>query len=122
MNSRATASALAPAIIAPLLFGLGATAPKALLADIPPLMLAGILYLASGLGLGTVWLLRPRASTMAGELVGHGIEVTAIHNHMVTETPRIVFLHFWGVGKAEDLAKGLWTALDKTGGSEKAKP
>lgn len=57
-----------------------------------------------------------------GELVGHGIEVTAIHNHMVTETPRIVFLHFWGVGKAEDLAKGLRAALDKTGNSEKTKP
>lgn len=64
--NRTTAAALAPAIIAPLLFGLGATASKALLADIPPLMLAGILYLSSGLGLGAVWLLRPRAGAMAG--------------------------------------------------------
>lgn len=66
VNSRPTVSDLAPALVAPLLFGLGATASKALLADIPPLMLAGILYLASGLGLGAVWLLRPRAGGMAG--------------------------------------------------------
>lgn len=66
MNSRTPAAALAPAIIAPLLFGLGAIASKTLLSDIQPVMLAGILYLASGIGLGAVWLLRPRASSMAG--------------------------------------------------------
>jgi drug/metabolite transporter (DMT)-like permease len=49
-----------------LLFGLGAVACKALLSDIPPVLLAGILYLGSGLGLGAVWLLRPRGSEMAG--------------------------------------------------------
>jgi hypothetical protein len=49
------------------------------------------------------------------ELVTHGIEVTAIHNHMTDEEPRIFFLHYWGVGKALDLAAGLKAALEKTG-------
>ncbi|MBI4613478.1 MAG: DUF1259 domain-containing protein [Planctomycetes bacterium] len=41
-----------------------------------------------------------------------GIEVTAVHNHMVHEQPRVFFLHFWGVGRAEDLARGLKAGLD----------
>lgn len=48
-------------------------------------------------------------------LAAHGIEVTAVHNHMVTEKPRIFFLHFWGVDTPADLARGLKAALDKTG-------
>jgi len=48
-------------------------------------------------------------------LIEHGIEVVAVHNHMVHEQPRIFFLHYWGVGNAEDLAKGLRAALDQTG-------
>lgn len=48
-------------------------------------------------------------------LVGNGIEVVAVHNHMVHEKPRIFFLHYWGVGNAEKLAKGLRAALDRTG-------
>lgn len=48
-------------------------------------------------------------------LVENGIEVVAVHNHMVHEIPRIYFLHYWGVGNAEQLAIGLKAALDKTG-------
>ncbi len=40
------------------------------------------------------------------------INIVAIHNHMTKETPRIMFLHFWGVGHAVDLAKGIRGALD----------
>jgi uncharacterized protein DUF1259 len=40
-----------------------------------------------------------------------GINIVAIHNHMTGESPRIIFLHFWGVGKTSDLAKGLRAAL-----------
>jgi hypothetical protein len=39
------------------------------------------------------------------------INVVAIHNHMTTENPRIMFLHFWGIGSTVDLAKGLQAAL-----------
>ncbi len=45
-------------------------------------------------------------------LRGAGINVVAIHNHIEMESPRIVFLHYWGVGPALDLAKGLKAALD----------
>jgi hypothetical protein len=40
-----------------------------------------------------------------------GIEVTALHNHMLEEEPRLFFMHFWGVGQAERLAEGLKAAL-----------
>ena len=43
-----------------------------------------------------------------------GIEVTAIHSHMLTEQPRLVFMHFWANDDAMKLAKGLRAALDKT--------
>jgi Domain of Unknown Function (DUF1259) len=43
-----------------------------------------------------------------------GIEVTAIHSHMLTEQPRLIFLHFWANDDALKLAKGLREALDKT--------
>jgi uncharacterized protein DUF1259 len=45
-------------------------------------------------------------------LRGAGINIVAIHNHVETESPRIVFLHYWGLGPTADLAKGLKAALD----------
>jgi Domain of Unknown Function (DUF1259) len=44
----------------------------------------------------------------------NGIEVTAIHSHMLTEQPRLIFVHFWANDDALKLAKGLRQALDKT--------
>jgi hypothetical protein len=44
----------------------------------------------------------------------NGIEVTAIHSHMLTEQPRLIFMHFWANDDALKLAKGLRAALDKT--------
>ncbi len=43
----------------------------------------------------------------------HGIEVTALHNHMLADEPRLFFMHFWANDDAEKLAKGLRAALDK---------
>ena len=48
-------------------------------------------------------------------LIRNNIEVVAVHNHMVHEQPRIYFLHYWGVGKAGQLALGLKEALGHTG-------
>jgi hypothetical protein len=45
-------------------------------------------------------------------LRANGINIVAIHNHMIGETPRVVFLHYWGIGPTADLAKGLKAALD----------
>jgi hypothetical protein len=43
-----------------------------------------------------------------------GINVVAIHSHMTGESPRILFLHYWGRGKAADLAATVKRALDQT--------
>jgi hypothetical protein len=43
----------------------------------------------------------------------NGIEVTAVHNHMIDEQPRTFFVHFWAVDDAVKLAGGLRAALDK---------
>lgn len=43
-----------------------------------------------------------------------GIEVTALHSHMLGEQPVIYFMHFWGVGPASQLATGLKTAVNLT--------
>jgi biotin operon repressor len=44
----------------------------------------------------------------------NGIEVTAIHSHMLTEQPRMIFIHFWANDDAIKLAKGIRAALEKT--------
>ena len=43
----------------------------------------------------------------------HGIQVTALHSHMLTETPRLFFMHFWANDDAGTLARGLGAALDR---------
>jgi Domain of Unknown Function (DUF1259) len=43
-----------------------------------------------------------------------GIEVTALHSHMLNEQPRLFFMHFWANDDSIKLAKGLRAALDKT--------
>jgi len=43
-----------------------------------------------------------------------GINIVAIHSHMIQEQPRILFLHYWGKGKALELAKAVKTALSFT--------
>ena len=40
-----------------------------------------------------------------------GINIVAIHQHMTGEEPRILFLHYWGLGKAASLAQSLETVL-----------
>ena len=55
----------------------------------------------------------------------NGIEVTAIHSHMIDEQPRLYFMHFWAVDDAAKLARGLRAALDRTNRrtpSSKARP
>jgi hypothetical protein len=47
-------------------------------------------------------------------LRSHGIEVTALHSHMLTEQPRLFFMHFWANDDASKLAQGLRAALNET--------
>jgi hypothetical protein len=50
-----------------------------------------------------------------------GINIVAIHHHMSGEEPRILFLHYWGRGKAADLASAVKKALDLTAWDGKSK-
>jgi len=64
---------------------------------------------------GDFAMLEEEVATVIKTLIENGIEVVAVHNHMVGEQPKIFFLHYWGVGNAEQLAKALKAALDQTG-------
>jgi hypothetical protein len=59
-------------------------------------------------------LLGTEVNPVVKALRSNGIEVTAIHSHMLTEQPRIIFMHFWANDDAIKLARGLRAALDKT--------
>jgi hypothetical protein len=41
----------------------------------------------------------------------HQIQVTALHSHMLTEQPRLFFMHFWAIGSADSVAGGIKAAL-----------
>lgn len=64
---------------------------------------------------GDFTMLESEVEHVVKALIKNDIEVVALHNHMVHEKPRIFFLHYWGTGPAEKLAKGLKEALDQTG-------
>jgi len=61
---------------------------------------------------GDFVMLEKQLQSVLKALRGAGINIVAIHNHVETELPRIVFLHYWGLGPTTDLAKGLKAALD----------
>ena len=63
---------------------------------------------------GDFVLLGSEVDPVMRELRSHGIEVTALHSHMIGEQPVIYFMHFWGVGQAAQLAAGLRAAVDRT--------
>jgi len=70
---------------------------------------------------GDFVLLANEVNPVVKALTENGIAVTAIHNHMLFESPRLFFLHFWGFEAPEKLAAGLKTALDKTGAANAVK-
>jgi hypothetical protein len=43
----------------------------------------------------------------------HDIQVTALHSHLLTEEPRLFFMHFWANGSTESVAQGIKAALSK---------
>lgn len=46
------------------------------------------------------------------DLLAHGIEVTALHTHMIGDSPTLYFMHFWAVQNPDQLARALSSALD----------
>jgi hypothetical protein len=63
---------------------------------------------------GDFVLIASEVNPVINELRKSGIEVTAIHSHMLDEQPRLIFMHFWANDDAIKLARGLRAALDKT--------
>jgi hypothetical protein len=80
-------------------------------------MATGINLQMSGNRVGTTGdfvLLADEVNKVVKALEEHGITVTAIHNHMLYDDPRLFMLHFWGVGEPGSIAEGLKAALDQT--------
>lgn len=63
---------------------------------------------------GDFVLLADEVNKVVKALETHGITVTAIHNHMLYDEPRLFMLHFWGVGAPGKIAEGLKAALEQT--------
>lgn len=68
---------------------------------------------------GDFMLLANELNPVATALRAHGIEIASIHNHLLDDEPRLVFMHFWAHGDAVELAKGLRAGLDKVSGEQK---
>ena len=63
---------------------------------------------------GDFVLLGSEVNPVIEALRANGIQVTALHSHMLNEEPRLFFTHFWANADAVKLADGLRAALDKT--------
>ena len=63
---------------------------------------------------GDFVLLGSEVNSVIKALRQNGIQVTALHSHMLQEEPRLFFMHFWANDDAVKLAKGLRAALDNT--------
>lgn len=59
-------------------------------------------------------LLASEVNLVLRALRSHGIEVEAMHNHMLNDQPHLYFMHFWANDNATKLAQGLRAALDQT--------
>jgi hypothetical protein len=64
---------------------------------------------------GDVAMLAAEVTPVLKALRANGLNVVAIHNHMIGGQPPVYFLHYWGKGPAERLALGFRAALDETG-------
>jgi hypothetical protein len=63
---------------------------------------------------GDFVLIDKEVNAVARTLRQHGVDVTAIHNHGLFDTPRLFYMHFWAVDAPAKLAQALKAALDQT--------
>lgn len=68
---------------------------------------------------GDVAMLAEEVTPTLRALRSHGLDVVAIHNHMIGTQPAVIFLHYWGRGPADKLATGFKAALDQLGKGSK---
>lgn len=64
---------------------------------------------------GDVAMLESEVTPVLAALRKNGLDVVAIHHHMTGDRPMIVFLHYWGTGPADRLARGFKAAVDELG-------
>lgn len=64
---------------------------------------------------GDVAMLQSEVQPVLKALRKNGLDVVAIHHHMIDTNPTIIFLHYWGTGPADKLATGFKAALDQLG-------
>jgi hypothetical protein len=62
---------------------------------------------------GDFVLIADEVNPVMRELESHGIRVTAVHSHMLRDSPRLFFMHFWGVGAPRTISEGIQAALAK---------
>jgi biotin operon repressor len=60
---------------------------------------------------GDLVLTEPEINPVISKLQEGGLQITALHNHLLEETPRLMYVHYWGEGDEATLAKNLRTAL-----------
>jgi hypothetical protein len=66
---------------------------------------------------GDVAMLESEVTPVLKALRKNGLNVVAIHHHMTSDRPMIIFLHYWGTGPADKLASGFKAALGELGKS-----
>jgi len=91
--------------------------------ELPPAMgmATGINFQPSEKGLGATGdfvVDEAQVQMVVHALREHNILVTALHNHLLDDSPRMVFIHFWAEGPASEVAQGLKAALDATDGAK----
>jgi hypothetical protein len=64
---------------------------------------------------GDIAMLENEVTPTLKALRSHGLDVVAIHQHMLSTQPTVIFLHYWGQGKADELANGFKAAVEQLG-------
>lgn len=70
---------------------------------------------------GDIAMLEDEVTPVLKALRASGLDVVALHQHMIGVRPAVMFLHYWGKGPAAELAKGFRAALDVSAFAKKAK-
>jgi hypothetical protein len=68
---------------------------------------------------GDIAMLENEVTPVLKSLRSSGLDVVAIHHHMINTSPMIIFLHYWGRGPADKLATGFKAAVDELGKGKK---
>jgi len=68
----------------------------------------------NAMAMGDLVLAEDEVGAVMAELQSGGIEITALHNHLMGETPHVMYMHIHGMGNAANLGKAIHQAIAKT--------